>query len=297
MKEKLVIILVFLLCHVFCMGCQKTEKETVHVKIASEEKKSTYEENGVCFHVYEPKGENTCWITHIDIENQKESRTLVIPKTIYGKNVIKIGNLPFRDEQDIYNIFGMYVQPGENLWGPENKWKEVCHIKEIVLPDTIQEILPGTFAGLMRLEKVRLSTQLKKVGNLAFDGCNNLKSIYIPENVSEGLEELLQGNWEEFQISKLNPYYKMENDLLLSKNGKVLYGLTKLKEKVVIPESVEQIKERAFESQTSLDISLSKGNKVFSFDENCIYTKKGRKLVVAIVVDDVLNISDKVERI
>ena len=93
---------------------------------------------------------------------------------------------------------------------------------EIVLPESVKEIGGNAFARCKRLEKALIPKNVAKISGGAFKYCDALKTI---------------------EISPENPNYRLENGLLLSKDGKTFYealvdcGETVLK----IPDGVEGI--------------------------------------------------------
>ena len=62
-------------------------------------------------------------------------------------------------------------------------------IKEIILPNTIEEIDDGAFRNLSSLEKINCPSSLKRIGNFTFDSCTSLKEI----DLNVGLKEI--GNY------------------------------------------------------------------------------------------------------
>lgn len=75
---------------------------------------------------------------------------------------------------------------GFTVTGVENM--DTSNIKKIVMPDTVTYIGESAFADSsdgVPLEEVVLSKNLKTIGPWAFSGCFELKSIDIPESVTE----------------------------------------------------------------------------------------------------------------
>ncbi len=87
--------------------------------------------------------------------NGFEVDTLIIPKTIGSRPVIKIGENAF-----------------QNLG-----------LTEVVIPDSVECIEDGAFKGCKRLEKVKLSQNLNKLGGEVFEECENLKSLDLPNSL------------------------------------------------------------------------------------------------------------------
>ncbi len=91
-----------------------------------------------------------------------------------------------------YNVKKTYLKWGEEairtapadrvlragLYQPE----EIIY--EIVVPEGVEEIADGAFAGLTALSKVRLPSTLKSIGARAFEDCLGLQDIQVPASVT-----------------------------------------------------------------------------------------------------------------
>lgn len=53
-------------------------------------------------------------------------------------------------------------------------------LREVVLPDGLEEIGPRAFAGCDSLESVTIPASVERVGDRAFEGCSSLRSVRIP---------------------------------------------------------------------------------------------------------------------
>ncbi|MCQ2251452.1 MAG: leucine-rich repeat domain-containing protein [Bacteroidales bacterium] len=58
-------------------------------------------------------------------------------------------------------------------------------LKEIVIPEGIEEIEEGTFFGCSSLESVTIPSTVKKIAHHAFAGCKSLKTINLPDSLVE----------------------------------------------------------------------------------------------------------------
>ncbi len=91
-----------------------------------------------------------------DLDSASEdvrSYKIVIPKTINGFDVKKIGNKSLCE-----------------LW----------KIEEIILPDTIEEIEERAFC-YSNIKKITIPKNVKKIGAQVFGGCRYLENIYVDE--------------------------------------------------------------------------------------------------------------------
>ena len=89
---------------------------------------------------------------------------IIVPETVEGVPVTGIRN----------EAFSWY-----ELFIPD----EYDHVKEIVLPGTVEEIGPGAFAKCQDLEKIHISDGVKKIGYGAFWDCDSLHEIELPGSV------------------------------------------------------------------------------------------------------------------
>lgn len=84
-----------------------------------------------------------------------EEDTIVVPETIEGVTVGKIGESAF--------------------------FESPC--KHIVLPDTVTVISKEAFLYCHSLETIELGNSLQHIGILAFSGCSNLQTVSFPESL------------------------------------------------------------------------------------------------------------------
>ncbi len=268
MKEKLVIILALVLC----VGCgtsnvpRPKEREKI-INRQTDISSKTIAENGDIiiqhgdfkYRIREKEG-NTCWLVGVEKLYTADVDILKVPEVLDKKTVTRIGC--FNSEAD-------YSEEGaRNLFGGDPG------IKEIVLPNTVEQIGEMCFWKMASLEKVQLSEKLKVIKPHAFTKCSNLKSIYIPASVKCGVENLVnEDNWEILEVSTDNKWYKVEKGFLLSKDGKILYNqILKTEKEIAIPEGVEEIVERVFENRNLEKVVLPStvkliGESAFSGDE------------------------------
>lgn len=87
--------------------------------------------------------------------NSSVSKNLVIPATVQGKNVVRIGRDAFYQKL---------------LW-------------RLVLPDTLTEISDYAFIECRDLEEITFSQNLKYIGASAFYGCRKIKAFNLPDTV------------------------------------------------------------------------------------------------------------------
>jgi hypothetical protein len=98
---------------------------------------------------------------------------------------------------------------------------ENSSIKEIILPNTVQEIREGAFLHCCALQNIELSTSLKIIRKDAF-ALSGVQKLQIPQAV-----ELIEDGAfsycsyiKEISVHKDNPYYYVENEQLIDSRTK-----------------------------------------------------------------------------
>ncbi len=144
-------------------------------------------------------------------------------------------------------------------------------LTQIKLPESVLSIGYGAFAGCVNLRQIELSSRLQSIGDRVFEGCDNLERIeyggskkewqQLTKNVQLGVlvDNKLYCNEpkkvdpmkvEKNKTVSQNP--NLENNDFLIKNG-VLVKYKGKKSKVIIPEGVTSIGNRAFMECGSLE--------------------------------------------
>ena len=215
---------------------------------------------------------------------------LKIPAKI---NELTVAEIATDDEK---NIFGAYSDCEGNVTGIF-----IPRLKKIVLPDTI-----------------------KKIESNCFHYIKNLREVVAGSRISEGMEELISQTYN-LKISSKNKWYKVKSGVLLSKDGKTVYGPASPSRKIVIPNGVKKIKKLAFffqcnyrkmnvksiyipasvnlieseslSSNSGTIITISKKNKRYGLSGDCLYSKKTGRLVAMMNRNDTLIVPRNVTNI
>ena len=261
-----------------------------------------------------------CWIRQIKLYPKKRDvSVLKIPKKIKGAIVTKIGypNHEKNYYSDIVvNVFGsMYGEECEEFQ-PNNQ-----SVREILLPDTLEDILPACFGGLINLQRVDLPKNLKEIKNWVFTGCSKLKQLKIPSKTEIIWDGAFAGcdTLQKITISKKNKTFKAKNGVILSNNGTRAYMISPKTREIRIPKGVKTISKQfyVFGSQSiyipasvvsieggslnnaagKLKITISSQNKTYGISGGCIYDKKTGDLVYGASINGVLNIPKQVKRL
>lgn len=279
------------------------------------EKQGDYE-----FFAYKSEDKKNSWIYQIKVSKQGTKQELIIPKSIEGSTVTKIGaDMSKEEDFEFYqNVFGTYV---ESCHSSDGSNKYIHDIPVIRMPDTLIEIENSAFSGLDSIRTLILPENLLKMGNDAFYSCDNLQEIYVPEQY-EGLcgDSVFRDclKIEKINVSEKNKKYRTINHMLFSKDGRTLLWVPSSIENVVIPEntkviqsnafsysrvckisipaSVEKIEKNAFfECAYICGINLNTNNKVYKQDGTCIYESDSKRLVLSMVQNHKLTISGQVK--
>ena len=129
---------------------------------------------------------------------------VIIPSKIDGKDVAKIGEKCFYNNENIQNI----VIPDTVTEIGSQVFENCINLKDISMPNSIYSIGASAFAGCNNLSKIiipqnlttisektfymctslntiNIPSKIKKIDNNAFAGCSSLISITIPDNTSK----------------------------------------------------------------------------------------------------------------
>lgn len=242
-------------------------------------------------YTYKKLDAKSCSLSKITIDyKDRNFSTLTIPSKIDG---LRVTSISIEDEK---NIFGTFSNCEGYTEGPIME-----RVKKIVLPDTIE-----------------------KIGSNCFHYIKNLREVVAGSRISEGMEELISQTYN-LKISSKNKWYKVKSGVLLSKDGKTVYGPASPSRKIVIPNGVKKIKKLAFffqcnyrkmnvksiyipasvnriemrslSSNQGTIITISKKNMRYGLSGDCLYSKKTGRLVAAINQTGTLKIPKEVKKI
>lgn len=105
---------------------------------------------------------------------------VVIPATINGMPVTKIGSLAFVDNTDLVKV----ILPEGILEIGNNAFDSCYNLYSVQLPESLKVIGNRAFRWDFNLCAINLPSNLEKIGIEAFMGCNGLTWIAIPDGVS-----------------------------------------------------------------------------------------------------------------
>lgn len=253
------------------------------------------------------------WITKITPLSSKGISKLNIPAKVKGKKVVKLGNTNDKDTTDhtTLNLFGVrigYYEEG-GIYTPSNPkvHKRVAKIKKIRIPDSVVSITPSCFFDVQEGKEINIPKSVKK----------------------EVANQFTRVKWKKVKISSKNKTYKVKSGCLLSKNGKILYGLVYKKKRVVVPKTVTEIntadtrdtvensigdhgmsfrgceilvlpksvKKISIFSYSMMKVEVDSASKYFASKDGSVYSKKDGTLVWLYQTDGIYNIPDGVKEI
>lgn len=295
MKGKIFLAVTFL--SLIFVGCASSD-EPKSVPETATEQTVTEVQNGI-----EYKGvtisETECLLNRISFTanaTAENCETLIIPEQLEGYKVVEIAGID-EGEDTVRNVFGDIAEPHpEDGWvckEENNKSEEL--VREIVLPDTVNKLSTLCFGGLRNLERITLSQSVKVIEGNVFRDTDKLKELNVPATLEQGLENLVDTKWTNFMLDSENARYKVENGLLLSKDGKRMYGIVSDASSFVIPGAVSELAEGALNTEESSDIRVAEDNATYAKDGQCIYRKDNSELIAVISDKGEFVLSEKIK--
>ena len=146
---------------------------------------------------------------------------VIIPETIDGASVERIGNYAFLD---------------------------CTQLEKVTMPNTVTSIGDGAFMGCTQLEKVTMPNAVTSIGNSAFANCSNLKEVAFSNELKliklESIEDRAFWNCNNLEKITLNVGLK-------SIGTQAFYSCDALKE-ISLPHSLKSIGYGAFDACNNL---------------------------------------------
>ena len=198
--------------------------------------------------------------------------------------------------------FDLVIPDGVKAIGAE-AFKYCYQLTSVVIPDSVKEIRREAFRGCVMLASVTLPDGLKALPAEIFKECYEA-SITIPASVSKIELNALNGVWK-IDVDSGNKNFKMENGLLLSKDGTILVQCPSSETgDVVVPSGVKTIQSGAFESMADRasvtlpasvtkiegtfgdyysvgEIRVDSANRNYCVRDSGLLTKDGKEFIVA----------------
>lgn len=174
-----------------------------------------------------PKGKFTFELYNgraVLLKYEGKDKELTIPEKVNDNTVSRIAYNAFESLRDNKHYIDTLKisNPDTSL----SFYSSLGNIKKLILPEGVREIPSTAFGDNPELEEVVLPDSVERIGAEAFIQKyeTKLKKLVIPKNVSYIGNGAFGGinNKNVVSISKDNSYYKIEKDMLLTKDGKKL---------------------------------------------------------------------------
>ena len=177
----------------------------------------------------------------------RNATTLVIPATINGVDVTKIGERAFEGMKRLESVIWATTARCEI---EPRAFAYCAALKKVELPDNLEAIPEYAFVSCSSLETISGGKNVRTIGERAFSSCQSLKTLEFSEVVAVGegafygCERLTTFDF----VSSENAAFQLVDGLLLSKDGKTLVACPPGRTgEVVVPDGVASIAKSAFE--------------------------------------------------
>lgn len=122
------------------------------------------------------------------------------------------------------------------------------NLESVVIPEGVVEIGRYAFGACILLSEVSIPESVTKIGCGAFSGCISLTHLSLTGDLAE-IEPGAFGGCGQLtlELGLNNPYYVVQDGAIFTKDIKTLVEVIGDKTDYIVPESVTEISERAFE--------------------------------------------------
>lgn len=224
---------------------------------------------------------NECAVIIEAAEGFKNVETLEIPSTIDGVNIVKISNYAFQNQSSLKSI----VLPNEIIDIGISAFENCNNLVEVNFPEKLQYIRKGAFKNCA-LKKINIFSNVKIIGDSAFEYCNFLESIIVDNNNKSYYskdEVLFKYDNDEPSLIKY-PSAHDRKEYTIPDNIKVIeksafWNCSNLTN-ITIPAAVEKMGESVFFGCNSLEfIDVNKNNNKFSSVDGVLFNKNKTRLI------------------
>ncbi len=318
MKKNVLTTIVFMLFMTMgCLICKTSSEASIQKWNCTNEITGVFD--NITYNAYLSTDAKECWIYRIQINNDTD--TIKFPNEINGAAVTKIGGARellgvTADDELFIDILGGKLELDEGV--SEFGGPRVC-VKNLILPNSLITIGSASFTGFDKVENIVIPDRVESIENYAFEMCTSLTTVNLSQNLND-IDAKAFDNCSKLQtltISSVNSTFKVKNNMLLSKDGKMLYlaapaikkvnipkGVkvlekealsTSYADKINIPATVKEISEDSLSLVKAAKVTVNKKNKTFVKENDGIYNKKTGVLACIIVDDSQVVIPEKVK--
>ena len=196
------------------------------------------------------------WFERYDDNSQiTRLKKIVVPEEIDGVKVTTIGYM----KQIMSNAHGgiAFADP---------------YVEKIVLPNTIVKIGQDAFAGCSNLKSVNIPDSVTSIGAHAFYNCNSLKSIEIPDSVTTDIEE------KTFLGCSSLENIRLPNTI--RKFGYYAFSGCKSLKKINIPTNLYSLRDCSLDTCESLEEITVNGEGNYYISEDGVLFNKAKTVLV-----------------
>ena len=176
-----------------------------------------------------------------------QGMTELVSLDMTDASIVPGGEPYYGDRMTEKNVIGGYFL-GNN--------GELSNLISLKLPNSVVRIDDLAFFNRIEIADLRLPDALQSIGYQAFENCS-LSSVHIPAKVND-ISVNAFGTWRKmvktFTVAEDNAYYKAEDGILYTKDGKILHTYPQKEDKnFSVPEGVEVIAFWAFSDNEFLE--------------------------------------------
>lgn len=304
MKKITASILVFTLMLCACSSDTTTKQsirdESVSFeKLSWKEEATTYEQDSFRYYLKKTTDDKYSWLTKVEVMDKEKAEKMNIPDEMDGTTLLRIGfdTREIEEGQEIgYNLFGNTIEVDRIVYKTSDEMKR---IQEINIPDSVQSIEEYTFAGVFSIKHMKLPQDLKQLGGGSFLDCTGLADIEIGDKLEELQPTAFSGcdRLDNIRISADNSNYYEQGGFIINRTGREAVMAVPAKEDLMIPKDVQTFGKQCFVSSNVKQIDIEERHSILAKEDDCIYRQDNNALVIGIVKNGILSISDKVKEL